>query len=385
VTATANIVLDQSVGQIRIGPSTGTYLIIDGGNAQVRSSNYASGTFGSGFLLSGSLLEVGNARIRGTLTSVVFEKTQVASVGGTILVSTGSDVLASAMTALDASTMTTNGKETFAVGDFLRINIAGVEEWFEVTAADSAPTYTVTRDKASAFSANANPTWTAGTVVINYGVSGAGGISISASGTPKFDIFTHAGAPWSATTTQLRIGNLNGFLGYTTNDYGIAIGTATAYLKYDPTNGLRLKSTASQDGVVNAPVNPNMALKAKNDAYWQVAKDGMWRVINGTEGTGRRAFANTPYKAAGKSGTAQVVGMKENQVYDASTMKVEHRDNALFVAFAPVQDPRIAVAVIVENGGHGGSVAAPVARKVIDAYLGQAPAEIDAAEAEDGD
>jgi len=246
VTAAANIVLDQSTGQIRVGPTTGTYLIIDGGNAQIRTSNFASGTFGSGFLLSGTTLEVGNARIRGTLTSVVFEKTQVASVGGTILVSKGSDVLASNMTALDASTMITNGKETFNVGDFLRINIAGVEEWFEVTVVDSAPTYTVTRDKAAVFSANANPAWTAGTVVVNYGASGAGGIAISASGTPKLDIFTHAGAPWTTTTTQLRIGNLNGFLDYTTNLYGIAIGTSTAYMKYDPTNGLRLKSTASQ-------------------------------------------------------------------------------------------------------------------------------------------
>ena len=55
-----------------------------------------------------------------------------------------------------------------------------------------------------------------------------------------------------------------------------------------------LKSTASSDGVVNAPINPNVAIAAKSDTYWQVAKDGMWRVINGHEGTGRRAFANTP-------------------------------------------------------------------------------------------
>ena len=246
VTAAANIVLDQSTGQIRVGPTTDTYLLLDGGTAQLRSSNYVSGPFGAGFMLSGNMLEVGNARIRGTLTTVVFEKQHIASVGGIILVSTGSDVLASDMTALDASTMTTNGKETFAVGDFLRINVGGNEEWFEVTNGDSAPTYTVTRDKAALYSANANPAWTAGTVVINYGPSGAGGIVMSASGTPKFDIFTHAGAPWSATTTQLRIGNLNGFLGYTTNLYGIAIGDATAFLKYDSTNGLRLKSTNSQ-------------------------------------------------------------------------------------------------------------------------------------------
>jgi penicillin-binding protein 2 len=61
------------------------------------------------------------------------------------------------------------------------------------------------------------------------------------------------------------------------------------------------------------------------------------------------------------------------------------RDHALFVAFAPVEEPRIALAVIVENGGHGGSVAAPIARQVIDAYLGHAPAQLDTGEADDGD
>ncbi|KAL8188385.1 UNVERIFIED_CONTAM: hypothetical protein K2H54_000161 [Gekko kuhli] len=130
-----------------------------------------------------------------------------------------------------------------------------------------------------------------------------------------------------------------------------------------------LKSTASIDGVVNAPINPNMAIQTKSDSYWQVAKDGMWRVINGHEGTGRRAFANTPYKAAGKSGTAQVVGLKENQVYNAATTKVEHRDNALFVSFAPFEAPKAVVALVLENAGGGSSMAAPVARQMLDAYL----------------
>jgi len=121
--------------------------------------------------------------------------------------------------------------------------------------------------------------------------------------------------------------------------------------------------------VVDAPINPNMALKTKSDSYWQVAREGMWRVINGHEGTGRRAFANTPYVAAGKSGTAQVVNMKENQVYNAKAMKVEHRDNALFVAFAPYETPKAVVALVLENAGGGSTNAAPVARQMLDAYL----------------
>lgn len=130
-----------------------------------------------------------------------------------------------------------------------------------------------------------------------------------------------------------------------------------------------LKSTASLEGVVDAPVNPNIALKTKSDSYWQVAKEGMWRVNQGREGSGRHAFAHTPYASGGKSGTAQVVGLKENQVYNAKTMKVEHRDNALFVAFAPFDAPKAQVTVVLENAGGGSTNAAPVARKMLDAYL----------------
>ncbi|MFM7783591.1 MAG: penicillin-binding transpeptidase domain-containing protein, partial [Gammaproteobacteria bacterium] len=72
---------------------------------------------------------------------------------------------------------------------------------------------------------------------------------------------------------------------------------------------------------------------------------------------------------AGKTGTAQVVGIADDATYDASKLDERHRDHALFIAFAPVEDPRVAVAVMVENGEHGGSTAAPVARSVMDAYL----------------
>ena len=107
----------------------------------------------------------------------------------------------------------------------------------------------------------------------------------------------------------------------------------------------------------------------KDDNYWKVAMEGMYRVINGNEGTGRKAFANTPYKAAGKSGTAQVVSMKQDQKYDASRLKEEHRDNALFVAFAPYEEPKAVVALILENAGGGSTQAAPVVRQMLDAYL----------------
>ena len=86
------------------------------------------------------------------------------------------------------------------------------------------------------------------------------------------------------------------------------------------------------------------------------------------EGTGARAFAGTPYQAAGKTGTAQVFSLKGGQ-YRASGLKKELRDHALFIAFAPADKPTIALAVLVENGGFGAQAAAPIARQVLDYYL----------------
>jgi penicillin-binding protein 2 len=86
-------------------------------------------------------------------------------------------------------------------------------------------------------------------------------------------------------------------------------------------------------------------------------------------GTGALAFAKTPYTAAGKTGTAQVYSVAQNAKYNEKTVSDKLRDHAWFIAYAPAEAPRIALAVLVENAGWGGSNAAPVARKVIDAYL----------------
>ncbi|HET9651428.1 MAG TPA: penicillin-binding transpeptidase domain-containing protein, partial [Usitatibacter sp.] len=86
-------------------------------------------------------------------------------------------------------------------------------------------------------------------------------------------------------------------------------------------------------------------------------------------GTAAQASAGAPYSIAAKTGTAQVVGMKQNEKYDEKRMRREHWDHALFIAFAPAEDPKLAMAILVENGQHGGSTAAPIARKVFDYYL----------------
>ena len=95
------------------------------------------------------------------------------------------------------------------------------------------------------------------------------------------------------------------------------------------------------------------------------------------EGTGARSFANAEYTSGGKTGTAQVIGMKQGEKYDEKKVAERHRDHSLFVVFAPVESPKIALMVIVENGGFGARAAAPIARTVLDYYLlGKLPAVV---------
>jgi penicillin-binding protein 2 len=103
--------------------------------------------------------------------------------------------------------------------------------------------------------------------------------------------------------------------------------------------------------------------------HWDAVISSMIEVAHNQRGTAYGIGKDSPYTIAGKTGTAQVYGLKEEEKYDAKTIDEKLRDHALFIAFAPAEEPKIAVAVIVENGGGGGSVAAPIARKIMDAYL----------------
>lgn len=116
------------------------------------------------------------------------------------------------------------------------------------------------------------------------------------------------------------------------------------------------------------PVPPAEVIDV-DDQYWQLIHDGMAAVVHGARGTGTRINRGLKYRMAGKTGTAQVLGVKQGEEYDAEAVALRNRDHGLFVAFAPLENPKIAVAVVVENGEHGSWVA-PIARKVIDAYLG---------------
>lgn len=103
--------------------------------------------------------------------------------------------------------------------------------------------------------------------------------------------------------------------------------------------------------------------------YWDAIIEGMEEVMHGARGTARRVSERAEYRMAGKSGTAQVVAIAQNAKYNSALLKERHRDHALFVAFAPVEAPQIAVAVMLENAEGGSSQAAPVARAMMDAHI----------------
>ena len=113
----------------------------------------------------------------------------------------------------------------------------------------------------------------------------------------------------------------------------------------------------------------NNSLSDVNPSYWALAKEGMHRVMFGSRGTARKVYADAKYQAAGKSGTAQVYGLKVDEVYNAHNVPEHLRDHALFVAYAPYDKPKIALAIVLENGGGGSSNGGAVARKILDFYL----------------
>jgi penicillin-binding protein 2 len=181
----------------------------------------------------------------------------------------------------------------------------------------------------------------------------------------------------------------------------ISIGIGQGYNAYTPLQLAEAMAALANNGVVYRPhlvnyvedastgvrtqVEPKpartLALKPENIEFIKRAMVGVNK-----EGTGARAFAGAEYISAGKTGTAQVVALKANEKYVASRVAERHRDHALFIAFAPADDPKIALAVLVENGGFGAQSAAPIARVVLDYYLlgklppGPAPANEDTEE-----
>ena len=130
--------------------------------------------------------------------------------------------------------------------------------------------------------------------------------------------------------------------------------------------------TDSETGTVVESFSPRLQaeIRIHDEAYWDEVVLAMHQVVQGSGGTARGSGFGAKYKFAGKTGTAQIVSLpQQDEEYDPETVPEELRDHALFIAFAPLQNPRIAIVVIVENGGSGSSGAAPIARRLFDYYL----------------
>ncbi len=133
-----------------------------------------------------------------------------------------------------------------------------------------------------------------------------------------------------------------------------------------------VKQVQRSDKTPAAEMQPEFTLNL-NPKHLALIKRAMVAVTQ-PGGTAARAGAGASYTFAGKTGTTQVIGMKQGEEYIESQVQERHRDHALFIAYAPADQPTIALAVLVENGGHGGATAAPIARKVLDYFfLGKMP------------
>jgi penicillin-binding protein 2 len=108
----------------------------------------------------------------------------------------------------------------------------------------------------------------------------------------------------------------------------------------------------------------------RNRRNWDAIITAMKNVVSSEHGTAQAIGRKAPFPIAGKTGTAQVFGIKQDEKYVEKEVAERLRDHSLFVAFSPLDNPRIALAVMVENAGHGSTAAAPIARKMIDQYLG---------------
>ena len=158
----------------------------------------------------------------------------------------------------------------------------------------------------------------------------------------------------------------------------LQLASATAAIA---TRGMRLRPKVVDRAVSPASgeieeVEPETitTIESPDLSNWERIVEAMAGVVHGERGTARRINGEIAYRMAGKTGTAQVFSIGQNEEYDAEKLDKKLHDHGLFIAFAPVEQPRIAVAVVVEHGGDGSTAAAPLARIVIDAYLGDVPA-----------
>jgi penicillin-binding protein 2 len=176
------------------------------------------------------------------------------------------------------------------------------------------------------------------------------------------------GEPWYAGET-LSVGIGQGYTLVTP----LQLAFATAVLARHGTGITPRVAGQIEDPLAHEATEPEIyereLVRLESPEYWDLVIQGMQEVVHGARGTARRYGQDAAYRFAGKTGTAQVVQMPAGRSLKQEEMEERLRDHALFIAFAPVEQPEIALAILVENGMHGSSAAAPIARTLFDQYL----------------
>lgn len=173
--------------------------------------------------------------------------------------------------------------------------------------------------------------------------------------------------PWYKGET-LNTGIGQGFM--TSSPLQLATATAALANKGQLLKPILLKNTqASGQSMIAIKKEMGTQIPIRDIKNWETVIDGMRQVIYSPKGTARRLNKKLTYTLAGKTGTAQVFGLDAEEVYIAEKLAEKLRDHALFTGFAPIENPEIAIAVVVENAGSGSSKAAPLARQVLDVYF----------------
>lgn len=165
----------------------------------------------------------------------------------------------------------------------------------------------------------------------------------------------------------------------------IPVGIGQSYWTATPLQITQATSTLVSQGVRHAPQilrgrylegqvayqGPDTLrpIQVKDPANWQVVLDAMYGTVHREHGTAHKAFLDAPYQSAGKTGTAQLISIAQDEEYDAEKIAERHRDNAMYVGYAPYDAPQMVISVVLENAGGGGSNAAPIARHMMDFFF----------------
>lgn len=250
--ANSNVLIDSGNSLLRLGPTTGNYLTLDGANLRIRTSTFSAGLQGWSVESDGSA-EFANITVRGEFHSQVLSYGEIHSAAGSQIVAVSAGKLKNDATSVTSPTTfnvdiddpDTGHTQVFAASDILWVKDgSGNQNYWTVSSASDQTTfwrYVCTKSNGS------NAIFRAGAAIVDLGPSGSGFLFMTAddSNGPFYSVRTHAGSPWSTTTERVRVGNLNGYLGYVADIYGLGVGSNSAgeaNLTIEPTNGIRIRS-----------------------------------------------------------------------------------------------------------------------------------------------